>query len=81
MNVRTEPEIPQEHGQLLRPERLADLIGCSARTLRRMVADGAVPPPLRLGRLRRWREADIYDWMAGQRSIAARSSDPEVSRE
>lgn len=38
---------------------LASLLGISTRTLARMVKNGDVPPPVAMGRLRRWNPADV----------------------
>jgi excisionase family DNA binding protein len=38
--------------------------GISARSFRRLVARGKAPAPVRLGRLVRWRAADLEAWIA-----------------
>jgi predicted DNA-binding transcriptional regulator AlpA len=42
---------------------LAALLSCSTRHVWRMVDSGAMPQPLRLGRLRRWRVGDVREWV------------------
>jgi len=43
---------------------IAELLGCSSRHVRRMADSGAMPRPLHLGRLVRWRKADVDSWLA-----------------
>jgi excisionase family DNA binding protein len=38
---------------------LASLLGISTRTLARMVKNREIPPPVAMGRLRRWNPADV----------------------
>lgn len=64
MNETTTSPRLSDAGSLLRPEDAAVLVGCSTRTLRKMVADGSFPTPMRLGRLTRWRASDLNTWMA-----------------
>jgi len=45
-------------------EAIAKLLGCSTRHVRRMADMGAIPRPLHIGRLVRWRKADIDGWIA-----------------
>lgn len=58
-------------------EVLADLRGVAARllvserTVERMVEAGKMPPPMKLGRLRRWRLADVESWIASGCPAAA----------
>jgi excisionase family DNA binding protein len=44
---------------LLDGHDLERLLGLSDRTIRRMVSTGLLPAPIRFGRTRRWRLADI----------------------
>ena len=78
MNTDPQAAQPQERDQLLRPERVADMVGCSARTLRRMVADRQLPKPVELGRLRRWRESEIRAWLDGTPGPDSHSEATEV---
>jgi len=50
--------------QLIRDSEAATLLSCSRSTFWRRVADGTVPPPLRFGRIVRWRTDDIKDVIA-----------------
>ena len=43
---------------------IAELLGCSPRHVRRMADSGAMPRPIHLGRLVRWRKADVDQWLA-----------------
>lgn len=48
---------------LLSAEALGELLGCSARHVRRVSEGGAFPRPLKLGRLVRWRRSDVDKWI------------------
>lgn len=50
--------------QLLNIERVAQLLICSPRHVRRLADRGAMPAPVRLGHLVRWRAADIDSWIS-----------------
>lgn len=58
-------------------EALTDLRGVAARlvvserTVERMVEAGKMPPPMKLGRLRRWRLADVESWIASGCPVTA----------
>ena len=43
---------------------LSAILGCSPRTVYRLVDAGRVPPPYRLGSLSRWNPAVIETWIA-----------------
>ena len=45
-----------------KPEAAA-LLGVSVRTLERLVATGRFPPPIRLGRQRRWVRKALLRWI------------------
>ncbi|MEK6260097.1 MAG: helix-turn-helix domain-containing protein [Planctomycetota bacterium] len=45
-------------------DAIAELLGCSSRHVRRLADAGAMPRPLHLGRLVRWRRADVDEWLA-----------------
>jgi len=50
---------------LLTREQLADVLLVDERTLRRLILEGPVPAPMRLGdRIQRWRRADVDAWLA-----------------
>ena len=69
-------------------ERLLDYreVGLRLRVCRtqiwRMINDGRLPEPLRVGRLRRWRESDIDTWIrdltAAQANGDSGASDPRA---
>ena len=44
-------------------DAIAELLGCSSRHVRRMSDSGAMPRPLHLGRLVRWRRTDVDQWL------------------
>ncbi|HZL37323.1 MAG TPA: helix-turn-helix domain-containing protein [Tepidisphaeraceae bacterium] len=43
----------------------AMLGGISQRKVRAMVSSGQIPRPLKIGRLSRWRRADVERWVVG----------------
>jgi predicted DNA-binding transcriptional regulator AlpA len=51
-------------GTLLSCEDLAKVLACSTRHVRRQSDSGAIPPPLRIGRLVRWDKNVIDAWIA-----------------
>lgn len=59
--IDTEPDAAIE--PLLKPDEMLELIGCSYPTLSRLIKRGHIPPPLRLGGLRRWRRETIERWL------------------
>lgn len=61
---------------LLRPAGVAALLGVGRSTLRRWVATGLFPAPLRLtGQSVRWHAQDVQDWIAGRpRGLAGDTS-------
>jgi len=52
---------------LLDQDRLADLLGCSARTLERQRLEGGGVPFCRVGRLVRYRLSDVLEYLEAQR--------------
>lgn len=46
---------------------LARHLGVNVRTLRRMRHEGAIPGPVRVGRLVRWRRADVDRFLQGRK--------------
>lgn len=52
--------------QLLTPESLAHRLALSTQTIYNRMQSGDLPPHLRLGRLPRWRESDVDDWLAAK---------------
>ncbi|WP_425267243.1 helix-turn-helix transcriptional regulator [Aeoliella straminimaris] len=51
--------------QLLDITQLAELCGCSCSTLRRLADRGAMPAPVKIGVLSRWRKNDVEKWITG----------------
>jgi predicted DNA-binding transcriptional regulator AlpA len=51
---------------LVGPKELSKILACSIITLRRWDAAGVLPPAIRVGpqQHRRWRKADIDNWIA-----------------
>jgi excisionase family DNA binding protein len=49
---------------LLDVRAVAALLDCSPRHVFRLADTGAMPPPVRVGRLVRWRRADLEAWLA-----------------
>jgi predicted DNA-binding transcriptional regulator AlpA len=50
---------------LLSSRDLERVFGLGERTLRKLVADGTLPAPIRIGRARRWRHDDIVRSLDG----------------
>lgn len=40
------------------------MLGLSRRTVERFAQDGRLPPPVRVGKLLKWRRADLDAWVA-----------------
>ena len=47
----------------LKTAEVLDKLGCSVATLNRMRNNGQFPQPLKLGRVNRWRESVVEQWM------------------
>jgi len=63
---------------LLTVEELCELLNISSRTVYRMVAEGRLPPPLRLShRVARWHEEDVFAWLEKERAAATKVAPPE----
>ena len=45
-------------------DAIAELLGCSSRHVRRLADMGALMRPIHIGRLVRWRKADVDAWLA-----------------
>ena len=52
-----------ENGELFDRAEVARRLKVSLRTLQRHIARGILPKPVYLGRLVRWRAADILEWI------------------
>jgi excisionase family DNA binding protein len=53
--------------RLLTIEQVATLLAVSRACIRKWLASGFLPRPLKLGRLVRWERDTIADWLAQQR--------------
>ncbi len=54
--------------EVLTKKDLCKQLKVSMRTIERWMAEGILPPPLRIGpRSPRWRKAEIEKWMDGRR--------------
>lgn len=67
---------PPMQPELLDVMAVATLLSCSPRHVLRMARSGRMPPPVKVGRLRRWSCRSIELWIANGGSDAAK----EVSR-
>ena len=54
-----------ESQSLLDVKAVAQLLTCSVRHVYRLVDDGKMPRPVKLGALVRWRREDLLNWLAG----------------
>ena len=79
------------HGDvgLLCADDVAGMLRCSPRTVRRLAGSGRMPRPLKVGRLVRWRRADMDEWIArgcpvcctrGRRGVTQRAPAEEQAR-
>jgi len=57
--------------KLLDVSEVAELFGCSTRHVWRMAAEGDLPAPVKLRRLRRWESEALARWLADGGSEAA----------
>ena len=62
---------------LLNQDRLAHLLGCSARTLERQRIEGTGVPFIRVGRLARYRLTDVQAYIERQRCISTSNANTE----
>ena len=58
---------------LLTPEDVAARLQISKRQINNLVNDGDFPPPMKVGRLNRWRELDVDNYVE-QLALAADTS-------
>jgi len=70
-------KIPEDSGLLIDAKTFAHLLSISSRTLSRLIDLKAVPMPVHLGRLVRWRLAEVLEWIEAdcppQRSWTSKS--------
>lgn len=57
---------------LVTPKTFAELLGINERTLRRWVSAEEVPPPIKIGGVRRW-EQEVIDRFLSERRAAVRA--------
>jgi excisionase family DNA binding protein len=65
--------------ELLDVASVAELCGCSSRTVRRLSDAGKMPRPVKLGSLVRWRRSELQAWIdagcpSGDRSPSRQAS-------
>jgi excisionase family DNA binding protein len=60
------PPEPVPIGETIGVEELAATLGVNVRTIYRRRNDGTLPAPIQVGRLVRWRRADVEAFMAGK---------------
>lgn len=56
-------KIPDDSSLLIDTQTFAHLLSVSSRTLKRLVDLKAVPAPIHLGRLVRWRLTEVLEWI------------------
>lgn len=57
--------------ELLDAWKVGELMGCSARTVRRMSSAGVLPKPIRVASLVRWRLGELQEWISRQPALRA----------
>ena len=62
---------------MLTVDQVAQALGCSPRTVRRLTDTGRMPPPVRLGALVRWPRGIVETWIS---LGCPRATDMEVTR-
>jgi excisionase family DNA binding protein len=63
---------------LLDEHEVADLLGISVKTLRTKRCTGESPPFFKVGRLVRYSEADVMEWLQQRRRRSTSDSGPET---
>jgi predicted DNA-binding transcriptional regulator AlpA len=56
-------KIPEDAGLLIDAHTLANLLSIAKSTLYRLQAEEAIPAPVQVGRLKKWRLTEILDWI------------------
>lgn len=56
-------KIPEDAGLLIDAKTFAQLLSISSRTLSRLIDLKAIPQPVNLGRLIRWRLSEVLEWI------------------
>ncbi len=57
------PPLRTAASRLIDIDEVAEMLAVSARTVRRRVDDGELPRPIYVGRLAKWRVADIEEYI------------------
>jgi excisionase family DNA binding protein len=52
-----------DDSQLIDADDIASLLKVSTRQVRRLKSAGTLPKPIKIGRLTRWRHADVQAWI------------------
>jgi len=61
---------------LLNIKQVSDQLGTSEKTIRNKLSNGTWPvPPVRIGRLLRWRQSDINRIVSGEIVVPARAGE------
>ena len=55
---------PTPAAQLLDVQAVAEMLGCSTRTVYRLSDAGRMPAPVKLGTLVRWNRSAVDEWIA-----------------
>lgn len=55
--------VPLADATLVDVKTVAQMLGCSSRTVYRLSDSGRMPRPVRLGSLVRWRADEVRDWI------------------
>lgn len=67
--------------KLLSPQGLADMLGLSVQTIyNRQAKHGDLPPVIKIGRLTRFREADVERWINGVKFSVSTPSEPRINK-
>lgn len=64
MQTSIQPLQPQAASSVLNARGVADLLECSERHVYRLLEQGRIPAPAKLGALNRWSRAMIEEWIA-----------------
>lgn len=54
-----------EKQKLINAAHVAERLGCSQRHVWRMRDAGKMPAPITLGRMVRWRDTEVSEWISG----------------
>lgn len=54
--------------ELLTPSEVAEFLGVDERTVRTWVHEKLVPAPITVGRVKRWRRAELLAWIQAKKA-------------